>query len=116
MSAIRKKILDKIDQYTTILEHAVNPDPSSITDIYESKAFNNKDRQEALELFSKLTQINRLLLESDALAEDKMSAEAISTAVKEWRLAHTRVAQTIKKMRECWSETQSSEKIGRYFG
>ncbi len=113
--AIAKKIQEKIQKYSELLENIVSPDHSFAT-LVESKAFTEHDKTEILEHFKKL----QIMLHDSVLAgieynEQDLSA-FISSVMQEWPGLSGKIRQIIEKLRSSWTEKSSFSEEISYFG
>jgi hypothetical protein len=113
--AIAKKINEKIQKYSELLENIVSPDHSFAT-LVESKVFTEQDKTEILEHFKKL----QIMLHDSELAGIEFDEESISgfisSVIKEWPGLSDRMRKVILKLRSSWTEKSSFSEEISYFG
>jgi hypothetical protein len=114
---IRRKIYEKIEVYVKILESILQPDTSSLSDMYECRVFNEKEKEDIFKLFRRLLFFDRFSIETSVNEDDKKSAEFINGFWKEWDEIKKEFSSFIKKMKEeCLKENKIMEEERGYLG
>ncbi|MCX8146902.1 MAG: hypothetical protein N3D84_00335 [Candidatus Woesearchaeota archaeon] len=103
LSAIRRKIENKIENFLKILHIVIEPD-TTISDLHECRDFNEDEKAEAFELFKQLMIIKREseLIEIDP--NEKMNADFIINVYKEWKPIKTKMTAIVSKMKNSWKK------------
>jgi hypothetical protein len=116
LSGIKEKIADTIEPVIQVIERIVQPDPNMLSDMYESTCFTKGEKNLLFDIYRKLMQTFRLLLETDLQKEDKADAETIKKTYDEWQGIRKQIAPYIKKMREHWQKHVEPKEILEYLG
>ena len=111
---IRRKIAEKVELYVKLLDEWLNPE-ASISNMHESKLFNDKDRNDIFQVYKRLMFFDRYSIES-ALSEDEKSAEFIKDVFKEWDEVKQKIAGFVKKAKESWLEEVDVKQELGYMG
>ena len=116
LSQIIDRIIEKVDQFSGILEHILQPDTSSLKDLQETGFFEDYEKKEIYSIFKELVIINRssimLALEHDL----KNEVEFISNSFEQWKSIKKKLSKHLIKLKELWlTENVNTEKVG-YLG
>jgi len=112
---IRKKIADKINAMCELLEDLLSPD-TSISNIYEYKAFDDDERKKIFELYKKLKVLEKLSLELSLNHDEEKDAEFIKDIFSSWDKLRNEMTTVVKKIKEFWENKSTEEYKARYFG
>ena len=112
---IKKKICEKLELAADLLAKLIQPETSSIADLYEYRCFSDKDKKSIFELYSKILYLHRKLLETDLLLDDAEDASIIRHAAKEWPVLRKQVIPFVKALEACWEKTPESEHVHREY-
>src|SRR3989344_2783919 len=74
---IRRRISEKIDGFTEILNCVVQPD-TSVADMHECSVLEEEERERAIRLFKKIMFFERYAVETSINEDDKKTAKFIS--------------------------------------
>jgi hypothetical protein len=114
---IRRKIDEKIELYVKLLEGILQPDTSSLSDMYECSVFNDKEKDVIFKLFKKLLFFHRFSIETSVGEDDKRSVEFINDFWKDWSGIKDEFSDFVKKMKEEWiKENKIIDEERRYLG
>lgn len=113
---IRRRMTNKIERLAEILQSILQPDPASFIDIYECRMYNDEDKKQIFEICRKLMQHSRNFMEVALKRDDKLEAEAIAAACKDWKENKEKVVEHIKKMKESWTKDVETKEVFRYMG
>lgn len=114
--SIMRRIAEKLDFYTTMLEELLQPDPSNLYSIHESRFFDEDEKKQMYEIYKKLMNLSRNSIELSLNNDDKEEAEFISGFFSEWKNIKMELVTYIKKLKEAWkTETDIKEDLG-YLG
>jgi len=110
------KIAEKVDYYSGLLEHFMQPDPSSLSGMHELKFFSEEEKLKVYSVFKRLIKLNRSAIEADLSQDERKEAEYISLSLDEWKKLREELIPIVKKIRESWDkDSEMEEKLG-YFG
>jgi hypothetical protein len=113
---IKRKISEKMEPVLDLLEHSINPDPNSFSDMYECRCFTNGEKKQVIDIFRHLMENYRSLLETDLMGEDKKDAETIRKIYDIWQQDKKQLLPLLKKIRECWQKHVEPKEILEYLG
>jgi len=114
---IRRKIDEKIELYIKLLERLLQPDPSSLSDMYECKIFEDDEKDELYQLFKKLMYFDRFSIETSVGENDKRSSDFINKFWREWPEIKGKFLNFAKKAKDEWlKETKITDEERRYLG
>ncbi len=116
LSGIKERIADTIEPVIQVIERIVQPDPNMLSDMYESTCFTKGEKNLLFDIYRKLMQTFRLLLETDLQHEDKTDAETIKKTYDEWQATRKQIVPYVKKMREHWQKHFEPKEILEYLG
>ena len=112
---VRRKIAEKIELYFKFLEEILQPE-TIISNMHESREFNEGERENIFRLYSKLMFLYRLSMETSVNEDDKKSADYINTVFKDWDSIKDQFSKIVAKAKESWlKETNIKEDLG-YMG
>ena len=113
---IKRKIAERMEPVMDVLEHSINPDPNSFSDMYECRCFTNGEKRQVLDIFRHLMEQYRSLLETDLIGEDAKDAEVIRKIYDIWHQDKKQLVPLVKKIRECWQKHVEPKEILEYLG
>ena len=113
---IRRSMTNKIERLAEILQSILQPDPASFIDLYECRMYNEEDKKNIFEICRKLMHHSRNFMEVALQRDDKLEAEAITAAYKNWKENKEQVIELIKKMKESWTKDMETKEVFRYMG
>ncbi len=112
---IRKKIDDKIEGITKIMEEVLHPE-RSIASFREANAFTDKEREDLLELYSRLMFFHRRTTELYIEDSEEENAEFIKELMKEWPELKKKTLGFVKKLKESWKKEITKKEVVGYLG
>lgn len=117
MRAVMRRIAEKLDFYTTMLEEVLQPDTSSLYAMHEMKYFQADEKNGMYSLYAKLMNLNRQSIEAFLELDEKNEADFIIKAFGEWKKIKAELLKFVKKMRASWNaeEADIKEDLG-YLG
>ncbi|MBI1936164.1 hypothetical protein HYS31_07010 [Candidatus Woesearchaeota archaeon] len=114
--AIIRRIAEKLDFYTRMLEEVLQPDTSNLYAMHETRYFNEKEKNEMYSLYSELMDLNRHSIEVSLSHIDKEEAEFIERALETWKKLKNELLKYVKKMRTSWKEEVDIKEDVGYLG
>jgi hypothetical protein len=112
---VRRKIAEKIEVYAKFLEEILQPEVT-VCNMYESKAFDAKEREGLFKLYKKLMFLSRASVETAVNEDDNKTSEYINEVFKDWNQIKEDFLKFAKKSKECWlKESDIKEDLG-YLG
>ena len=112
---IRRKIAEKLEIYMKFLEEILQPE-TTLSNMYESKIFNDAEREEIFKIYKKLMFLNRLSIETSVNEDDKKSSEYINIIFKEWNEIKSQFSKFVTKAKESWLKDIDIKEELRYLG
>ena len=113
---VKQQMAEKFQPILDLFEHIISPDPSSLADVYECRAFTNGEKKQIIELFRKIMENYRLMTELDMMCDDKADADAIRKISDLWQEQKKQVIPLIKKLRIGWQKQVEPTEILDYMG
>ncbi|MDO8661000.1 MAG: hypothetical protein Q7K43_03860, partial [Candidatus Woesearchaeota archaeon] len=102
LSEIRTKAEDKIDYLLHLLNAVLQPEPTSLADLYEYNALNTAQRTCALSVFKQLMIVKCVLSEAEIIGAEQVTALAICTAHKALTEKKKDLLELLKLFKEYW--------------
>ena len=112
---IRRKIAEKLELYMKFLEEILQPE-TTLSNMYESKIFDDEERTEIFKIYKKLMFFNRLSIETAVNEDDKKSSEYINAIFKELDEIKERFSKFVAKAKESWLKDIDIKEELRYLG
>lgn len=100
---VRRKISEKLELFAKLLEGIFLPD-ATLTNLYESKIFTDKEREKIYNLFKKLMFFNRLSIETSINENNAKTSNFIKTFWKYWTKMKRDLEKVIKKIKDSWKK------------
>lgn len=116
ITTIRKKIGERIEFCLETLERIINPEPDSLIDLCECRTITEKEKITTFEIFKKMMEIYRELLEADININKELQAKTIRKICLEFPEQRKKIIPLIKKLKESWKEHIEHKEIIRYMG
>ena len=113
---VRRKLHDKLTYAARVIEIILFPNPSSLPNIYESKFFDEKEKEDMGETYKKILSLERESNRLDILPSEKEDAKFFIKALKEWEKIKPKIANILKKTEISWQKEKSSIEDNHYFG
>ncbi len=116
LRAIIRRIAEKLDFYTTMVEETLQPDASNLYAMHETRHFDDVEKKRMFDLYRKLMDFNRRSIENSLEHDESSEAGLINEFFDEWEAIKKELLGFVKKMRDSWkTETDIKEDIG-YLG
>lgn len=115
--AIIRRIAEKLDFYSTMLEEVLQPDTSNLYAMHETKYLTEAEKSQMYEIYTRLMNLNRQSIEVSLQHDERNEAEFINNAVDEWKTLKAELLKFVRKMRASWKaeEADIKEDLG-YLG
>ena len=115
--AIIRRIAEKLDFYTTMLEEILQPDTSNLYAMHEMRNFDENEKKQMYELYARLMSFNRQSIQVSLERNEKGEIEFINNAFNEWRNLRQEILKFIRKMKDSWNMEEADIKEDlRYLG
>lgn len=116
LRAIIRRIAEKLDFYTTMIEEVLQPDTSNLYAMHETRFFDQNEKNKMYDLYRKLMDFNRQSIEISLKHNEKDEADFINNFFEEWKNLKEELLKFVKKMRDSWkTEADIKEDVG-YLG
>lgn len=112
---IRKQISERVGDVSSLLQAVLQPD-TNLVDLYESRVFNEAEKQRLFELYKRLMVADRTLIELSVENDEKMDAAFIKSFTVEWKKLRPELVNFIKKLKESWEKDTEEEEAAGYMG
>ena len=117
LRAVIRRMEEKLDFYSTMLEEILQPDTSNLYAMHETKFFDDNEKKHMYELYIKLMNFNRQSIEISLEHNEKSEADFINNLFEEWKFLKQELLIFVRKMRNSWKaeEADIKEDLG-YLG
>ena len=116
LRAIIRKIAEKLDFYSTMLEEVLQPDTSNLYAMHETRYLDENEKKQMYELYTKLMNFNRHSIEVSLEHDEKEKVDFVNNIFNEWKNLKQELLKFVKKMRASWkTEADIKEDLG-YLG
>ncbi|MBS3105865.1 hypothetical protein J4234_06445 [Candidatus Woesearchaeota archaeon] len=117
LRAIIRRMEEKLDFYSTMLEELLQPDTSNLYAMHETKFFDEDEKKQMYELYTKLMNFNRQSIEVSLEHNENNEADFINRLFDEWKALKQELLMFVRKMRASWKteEDDIKEDLG-YLG
>ena len=116
LRSIVRKIAEKLDFYTTILEEILQPDTSNLYAMHEMSYFEDDEKKRMYDLYCKLMNLNRRSIEVSLEHDPGNGAQFITESLSEWKTLKNEMLEYVRKMKNSWKkEADKYEDVG-YLG
>lgn len=116
LRGIIRRIAERLDFYTTMLEEILQPDAGKLYAMHESRVFEEDDKVKMFEFYKKLMILSRHSVEISLMNSDKEEARFINEFMNEWGKIKSELLFYVKRMKDSWNaELDTKEDVG-YLG
>ena len=112
---IIRRIAERLDFYTTMLEEVMQPD-TKLYAMHEARFFDDTEKKEMYSIYTNLMKLNRKIIELSLKKNEKEDAEFISSFFSEWKGLKLQLLNIAVKMKECWKEESEMKEDVGYLG
>ena len=110
LKAIIRRMAEKLDFYSTMLEEVLQPDTSNLYAMHETKFFDEDEKKQMYELYTKLMNFNRQSIEVSLEHNEKNEADFINNLLNEWKALKQELLMFVRKMRASWKTEEADIK------
>lgn len=115
LKEIRKKMSDKVEYFTKLLEGLIQPETNAVC-LHECKVFDEENKEKIYGLFTKMMILHRGADLAFLNTTEKSDAEFIKGFMKEWPTIKKDLNVFVQKMKDSWlDQTELKEDLG-YMG
>ena len=116
LRSIIRRIDEKLDFYTTMIEEILQPDTSNLYAMHETRYFDENEKNMMYDLYRKLMDFNRQSIELSLQHDESNEVKFINNFFVEWNELKEELLKYAKKMRASWkTEANIKEDLG-YLG
>lgn len=112
---VRRRISDKFIWVCNLFQNLLNPNPSSMIGLQESKYFDNSDRDKISKLLKEFMFFERQSLIQDLNPDEEKDAKLIKEMFQIWIKHKKDLILITEKLRDGWRKETKTEK-DHYFG
>ena len=113
---ILKRMENRLDYLSSILEEILQPSPESVTQMHECRYVTNEEKERLFAIFKRLQYWLRAIVEAHVRAEDKKSAQLINDINTEWKQIKEQSLPFISRLKESWKLDDELKEYVEYFG
>ena len=110
LRSIVRRIAEKLDFYSTMLEEILQPDTSNLYAMHEIRHFDDNEKKQMYELYIKLMSSNRKSIEVSLIHNEKEEVDFISSMFNEWKILKNELLKFVMKMRASWKSEEADIK------
>ena len=117
LRAVIRRIAERLDFYSTMIEEILQPDTSNLYAMHETRYFDDDEKKQMYGLYTKLMNFNRQSIEVSLERNEKEEVEFINNLFNEWKTLKQELLRFVKKMKDSWKteEADIKEDLG-YLG
>ena len=116
LRGIIRRIAEKLDFFSTMLEEQLQPDTSNLYAMHETRFFDESQKKKMYDLYSKLMMMNRSSIEVMLEGGEEREAEFIVSVFSKWKGIKEELMDFVNKIKLSWeTEVDIKEDIG-YLG
>ena len=113
---IIRRIAEKLDFYTTMIEEVIQPDTSNLYAMHETTFFDENEKNQMYDVYKKLMNYNRQLIGVSLENHENEEADFINNFFNEWKTLKNDLLKYIKKMKDSWKSEVDTKEDLRYLG
>jgi len=117
LRAIIRRIAERLDFYSTMLEEILQPDASNLYAMHETRYLDDDEKKGMYEIYTKFMGFNRQSIEVSLSHSEKDEAEFISSLFEQWKPLKNELLKFVRKMKDSWKDEEADIKEDlRYMG
>ena len=113
---IRRRITDKLKGFVNFFHGIINPNPSNLISLQESKFIPQEEKEKISELINEIMVLDSKSILLDLEQSEKNDAEFIKEALKRWSKMKKTITNYVSKIKEGWESDIKEEEKSHYFG
>jgi hypothetical protein len=114
---IKRKIKEKLHSAAEILTKFIQPETTTLSDLYEYRCFDDEAKKKIFELFSSILYLLRKIQETEFLLDAKEDAKIIKEAADKWPKMRQQMIPLLKELEKCWKTVpESDHELKGYLG
>ncbi|MDO8628393.1 MAG: hypothetical protein Q7R56_01405 [Nanoarchaeota archaeon] len=115
LKQVRRKIADKCNQFASILESFIQPNPGSFINLEETKFFNEEEIRIIYDLLKEFMYLERRSLSLDVLHNEAEDVRYINDSFQLWKKVKKDLEKFTLTLKEGWKKELKTTKY-HYFG
>ena len=117
LRSIIRRMEEKLDFYSTMLEELLQPDTSNLYAMHEIRYFDDDEKKQMYGLYTKMMSFNRQSIEVFLTHNEKEEADFINNLFNDWKTLRQELLRFVKKIKESWKTEEADIKDDlRYLG
>ncbi len=116
LRAIRRKIVERLDDLTKFLDPLIQPDAGSYVNLSEYQALSEGDRKDLMKHFQHVMELYLACIDAELSADDEQDALLIKRAAAEWPKLRESLRPFVKKLAQHWIKAVEHKDHVGYFG
>lgn len=116
LRTIRRRMHEKVVFFAKVFEKILFPNQTLIIEMYESKFFSDKEKEDLLKTYETLLELDRKSLSLNIHSTEVNEADYIKSAFKKWPELIKKADSIIKKLDKSWQQRKSDLTKNHYFG
>jgi len=104
LRSIIKKIVERLQSYTQLVESILNPDTGSLSSVQEYGFFSDKDRKELFMLYKEFLGLERDAHRIVLFNDEKAEAEFINEAYRKWLHIKKQLISVLSVLSDSWKK------------
>ncbi|MBI2659074.1 hypothetical protein HYX05_03180 [Candidatus Woesearchaeota archaeon] len=110
LRAIIRRMEEKLDFYSTMLEEILQPDTSNLYAMHETRFFDEDEKKRMYELYTKLMNFNRQSIEVSLEHNENNEVDFINNLFQEWKTLKQELLAFVRKTRASWKREEADIK------
>ncbi len=99
-----RKISEKLEFYTNMLNDLLQPDTSSLSSMHEISFFTEEEKNDIYQIFKQLMRLNRNITELILEADEDKTAQFLNSFFTEWLEIKKVLISCTNKMKKSWEK------------
>ncbi|MBW2973418.1 hypothetical protein KY346_03425 [Candidatus Woesearchaeota archaeon] len=114
---IKKKIKERLAHACEIITKMIQPETTSLSDLYEYRCFDDDAKKKIFEVFTKIMHLLRKVQETELILEATEDAKIIKEASDKWPDIRKQMIPFVKELEVCWEQMpESDQELKEYLG
>lgn len=115
LAEIRKKMVDKLDQFTMMLQPVLQPD-TTINDLHECRFFSEEEKRPLNDLYARLMALIKRGLKASVTMKEKDDAEYIIAVASQYAELKKSMTNVAERLEAGWKKAEETEEGQWYVG
>lgn len=114
--SVRRRIHEKVVFFAKIFEKVLFPNQTVLMEMYETKFFTEKEKEDLFKAYDELLVLDRRALSLNVSSTNSKEAEYINLAFKKWPRLTKKSQFVIEKLDSSWKDKKADLSKNHYFG